>query len=103
MKEFLVVLMLAIVAFSDTYRTISDANDVDHKFVDGSFDSFLMAYKMALGDFNTDEFGEVAIPMCIFFFFLCTVFNMIVMFNLLIAIISETFTNVNENAIFAGF
>jgi hypothetical protein len=28
---------------------------------------------------------------------------MIVMFNLLIAIISETFTNVNENAIFAGF
>lgn len=103
MKEFLVVLMLAIVAFSDTYRTISDGNDEDNRFVDGTADSFLMAYKMALGDFDTDNFGKVAVPMCIFFFFLCTVFNMIVMFNLLIAIISETFTNVNENAEYAGF
>ena len=57
MKEFLVVLMLAIVAFSDTYRTISDGNTDDNKFVDGTFDSFLMAYKMALGDFDTDDFG----------------------------------------------
>jgi hypothetical protein len=45
----------------------------------------------------------VAVPMCIFFFLLSTVFNMIVMFNLLIAIISETFTNVNDNAVYAGF
>lgn len=41
--------------------------------------------------------------MCYFFFLLSTVFNMIVMFNLLIAIISETFTNVNANAKFAAF
>lgn len=103
MKEFLVVLMLAIVAFSDTYRTISDANVDDNKFVTGTFDSFLTSYKMALGDFDTDNFGQVATWMCIFFFFLSTVFNMIVMFNLLIAIISETFANVNENAFYAGF
>jgi len=99
----MVVLMLAIMAFSDTYRTISDGNEEDDRFVDGTFGSFLMAYKMALGDFDTDSFGKVAVPMCIFFFFLCTVFNMIVMFNLLIAIISETFSNVNENAFYAGF
>ena len=104
MREFLVVLMLAILAFSDTYRTISEGNHKeDMQFVDGSFGAFLMTYKMALGDFDTDNFGEVAVPMCLIFFFLCTVFNMIVMFNLLIAIISETFSNVKSNAIYAGF
>lgn len=103
MKEFMAVLLLAIVAFSDTYRTISDGNTEENRFVDGTFDSFLMAYKMALGDFDTEKFGKVAVPMCVFFFFLCTVFNMIVMLNLLIAIISETFAKVNENAVYAGF
>ena len=104
MKEFLVVLFVAILAFSDTYRNISEGNaDPEKRFVDGSLDSFLMSYRMALGDFNTEEFGEVAVPLCIIFFYLSTVFNLIVMFNLLIAIISETFATVNSNAKLAAF
>lgn len=62
-----------------------------------------MSYKMALGDFDTDSFGNVAVPLCLIFFYLSTVFNMIVMFNLLIAIISETFATVNSNATLAAF
>jgi hypothetical protein len=103
MREFLVVLMLAILAFSDTYNNISEGNQTDSQFVNGPFDSFLMSYKMALGDFDTDNFGEVAVPMCLVLFYLSTVFNMIVMFNLLIAIISETFANVNSNALLAAY
>jgi hypothetical protein len=102
MKEFIVMLMLTILAFSDTYRTINDGNTDDDKFVDGSFDSFLMVYKIAIGDFDA-EFGTVALWMCTLFFYLATIFNLIVMFNLLIAIISETFTEVNENAEAAAF
>jgi hypothetical protein len=52
MKEFMVVLMIAVLAFSDTYRTISDGNVPEDQFVDGFFDSFLTSYRMALGDWD---------------------------------------------------
>lgn len=102
MKEFLVMLALTLICFSDTFRSISDGNPDNTKFVKGSMDSFISAYKVALGDFGM-EFGSVALWMCMLFFYLTTIFNLIVMFNLLIAIISETFTKVNENAEEAGF
>jgi len=49
MKEFLVMLMLTLVCFSDTFRAISDSNPEGQKFVAGSFDSFLITYSVALG------------------------------------------------------
>lgn len=57
---------------------------------------------MSLGDFAYDEFGTVAVGLAQILFVLCTLFNMIVMFNLLIAIISETFSDVNSYAEEAG-
>ncbi len=53
---------------------------------------------MILGDFDTSAFGEVALPLVWIFFVLCTVFDMIVMLNLLIAIISDTYARMTENA-----
>lgn len=51
---------------------------------------------MVLGDFETSEFGEVAVPYMWVLFLLCTVLNMIIMLNLLIAIISESFARINS-------
>ena len=48
-----------------------------------------------------DEFGNVATPYAWFLFISCAVFNLIIMLNLLIAIISEAFARINavsENA-----
>jgi hypothetical protein len=42
--------------------------------------------------------NSIAYILVMVLFLLCTVFNMIVMLNLLIAIISESFANVNGNA-----
>lgn len=53
---------------------------------------------MVLGDFATDEFGEVATPLAWILFLVFTIFNMIVMLNLLIAIISDSYAKVNELA-----
>lgn len=53
---------------------------------------------MVLGDFATDEFGEVAVPLAWILFLLFTIFNMIVMLNLLIAIISDSYAKVNDVA-----
>jgi hypothetical protein len=51
---------------------------------------------MVLGDFDTNAFGSVAVGYVWILFFLCTIFNMIIMLNLLIAIISESFAEVNS-------
>lgn len=58
---------------------------------------------MVLGGFDLEAMGDRAMAIVTILFFMCTLFNMIVMLNLLIAIISETFANVNENAEWAGF
>ena len=58
---------------------------------------------MVLGDFATDAFGIYAVPLMWILFLLCTVFNMIIMLNLLIAIISESFARVNEDREQAGY
>jgi hypothetical protein len=53
---------------------------------------------MVLGDFDTNAFGEISVGYVWVLFILCTVFNMIIMMNLLIAIISESFANVTAFA-----
>jgi len=56
-----------------------------------------------LGDFNVEEFGDCGTELVYALFIMCTVFNTIVMLNLLIAIISETFSTVKENAANAAY
>jgi len=56
-----------------------------------------------LGGFDSSNFGGVAANVGIVLFLMCTIFNMIVMLNLLIAIISESFGKVNENAANASY
>lgn len=58
----------------------------------------MYGYRMILGDFDTSEFGDVAVPLAWIFFMLCTILDMIVMLNLLIAIISDTYAKVASNA-----
>lgn len=51
---------------------------------------------MCLGDFST-EFGDVQVSLVWFMFFMCTMFNMIIMLNLLISIISESYEKISAN------
>lgn len=98
MKHFLIVLFFTIVAFSDSFLTLSNGNLPEERFVTGFADSILYTYRMILGDFAIHEFGSVGEHLMLVLFVICTLFNMIVMLNLLIAIISETFAVVKENA-----
>ena len=52
-----------------------------------------------MGGFDLADYDStVAYVFVIILFLICTIFNMIVMLNLLIAIISESFANVNNNS-----
>jgi len=52
---------------------------------------------MILGEYEMDEFGEVALPLVQILWIMCTIFDMVVMLNLLIAIISNTYQRVTDN------
>jgi len=97
MKYFLFILMLTIFAFGDSLAQISSTNKEGKGFIDGGFwAGSAYVYNMVLGDFSTDNFGSVGIGFVWVLFLLCTIFNMIIMLNLLIAIISEAFAKVNS-------
>lgn len=51
-----------------------------------------------LGDFDTDSFGEVGYSLVYLVFVIAAMFLIVVMLNLLIAIISDTFANVQSQA-----
>ena len=99
MKVFLLVLLIVIMAFADSFYGIIRNNPEGSYFATFDFwDSFLFAFLLALGDWSVPAtFGTVLVPMMQILFMMSTLFNLIVMLNLLIAIISETFAEVNSN------
>lgn len=94
MRNFFLVLLITIAAFGDSFLRLSLGNTEDAQFTTGFWDSLIYTYRMILGDFDTGAFGDVAAPLVMILFLLCTIFNMIVMLNLLIAIISDSYAKV---------
>lgn len=58
---------------------------------------------MVLGDWDIENFGQVATSYAMILFLITTIFNVVVMLNLLIAIISESFGKINEVSDQASF
>jgi hypothetical protein len=58
--------------------------------------SLIFAYRISLGDFDTGKLGVVYYQIAIIFFILATMFLSVIMLNLLVAVISDTYARVNE-------
>lgn len=97
MKYFLFILFLTFIAFGDAMYNINTSNTEEKQFINygGYLGGTLFVYRMVLGDFDTEQFGDVALPYMWILFLLCTILNMIIVMNLLIAIISESFARIN--------
>ena len=90
MSYFFVVFMVLVFAFADAFY--SESNSLkDGKYVEDFFAALRFSYINAIGDFDTDFFVG-GLPWILFF--MCTIFNLIVLMNLLIAIISDTYETV---------
>lgn len=96
MRYFILVLLITIIAFANSYFTISRANDDENEFASTYIDALLYSYEMALGNWDLGSMGEVALPYAYILFVIATLFNTIIMLNLLIAIISDTYARVQE-------
>jgi hypothetical protein len=122
MRYFLFILFLTIMAFGDALRAISTSNLPQHQFIVYWWQSFAYVYRMILGDFSVDAtvlqggpviqesysdpntgLGVIVPYFTMGLFYMCTVLNLIIMLNLLIAIISKSFSIINQQKEQANF
>lgn len=121
MASFMIVLFIGVIAFADAFLSIDqvllvsgalegeegfDAAAVENlsgydKYFKGYVVAIQKSYLVALGEFperlGSYREGDWLV------FFLCSIFNIILLLNLLIAIISETFAAFNENSEQKGY
>ena len=93
MTSFSLVFTIFIVGFASSFYTLSDAYATP--LVKDEFDSLKFSYEMALGAFDT-----AGVDLCTyFFFFVASILEVIIVLNLLIGIISDSFEDVTANAV----
>lgn len=126
MGIFLLVLLITLTAFGDAMLRLSQSNSFENQFIKHSpqdepavdeegntiypdeykdlfFFAIAYTYRGILGDFDTEAFGKVATPLVWILWTLHMLFNMIVMLNLLISIIGDTYERVVDNSVQAGY
>ena len=81
-RGFLILLLYSVAAFTFLFMLAQPGEDLDL--------SLLESYLTALGDWSVDEMNLTKLIL----FILATVFNLVIMLNLLISIIGETFGRV---------
>ena len=94
MKYFLMVLMMAVFAFANAFYILNVGEpDMAQLFPY----SLVFSYRMGLGDFITDEFGGSKDEILVWvMWFVNTLIINIILLNLLIAIMGDTFDRVQE-------
>ena len=100
MLTFLFILLIAVLAFGDAFYSLSNSRPKEERFTTGYVHALITTYLIGLGEFELSDYGENNLARVLFT--LCTIFNCVVMLNLLIAIISDTYAQVmateNEQA-----
>jgi len=103
-KWFFLVLMVAIMLFGDTIETILKFNNTcsEEDFEDSTsgaqadfcspqpMESYLRIYSVVIGDVSLDDFQQTTFMKSLFFFF--TFFGIIVLLNILIAIVNDSYS-----------
>lgn len=96
-KYFLAVLWIGVVGFGVSFFVLSNNNDDDKQFIDGFLESILYSYRITIGDFALDDYPSSTNPAFLWIIFiLATLFSMIILLNMLVAIMGDSFNRVTE-------
>jgi hypothetical protein len=96
-KIFIGVFCIAILACGNTMYVIAKNHD-DERFTGSFVMSIIYAYRMGIGDFDTADFEGDSKALIYLFFIITTLLILIVLLNMLIAIMGDTFDRVIETA-----
>ena len=94
MKVFLLIFFMSIFAFSGTFYILAQNNEGEDVFVHSYFESLSKVFEISLGQLGTDQMGQEGYGFVYFIFTVASLFLVVIMLNLLIAIISDTFAKV---------
>jgi hypothetical protein len=94
-RYFVLALLIAIMAFANTFYILG--KNGEENFAGSSiFDSFIYTYRMAFGDFDTDNFDTEDEALIWILWFINTLIVLVILLNLVIAIMGDTFDRVQE-------
>jgi len=98
MKYFMIFLLIAIAGYGNCYLILSRNYIGEESFSGGTYLlSFIYAYRQAMGEFNTDGFVNTDKYYLYALWFMNVIMTLIVLLNLLIAIMSDTFDRIRES------
>jgi hypothetical protein len=98
-RYFMFVLLLAVIGFGNGFFILAKTASEEDLFTGDSFlMSLVFSYRMGLGDFDTTGF-EGEYKSLIYTIWVCnTIFILIILLNLVIALMGDTFDRVQETA-----
>ena len=95
-KYFIFIYVLTIVAFAHAWF-VYFKNSSQGSSLPRVTDALIYVYMIAFSNYNTGEFGDYYIQISWLFFVFCTFFLQIVLVNLLISIVADTFSRIKSN------
>lgn len=97
MKRFVLVFLLSIAGFMNAFDLIARNQDKDNEILGGKLsDSLIYTWAGGLGDFSFDGFNYDYEVMIYILWVIFTVMTTLILLNLLIAIMGDTFDRVQE-------
>lgn len=97
MKIFLIILFLIYFAFGEAFLRVSEASDPEAAFITNYAMAWVYAYRLSIGDGDTSTFFDTIQPTTLWILWcLCLLLTNIVMLNMLIAIIGQSFEEVTS-------
>lgn len=95
MRYFVLVLMLAVLAFGNSFYILGRNDTNSPSFAGSTFPlAFIMSWRMGTGDFDTTTFSTRDEVLIWILWFLNTLIINIIFFNLVIALMGDTFERV---------
>ena len=93
-QYFLYILIIAILGIANGFLILSRTNPPESQYVTSITDSIFYTYRMIIGDFDVNKFGEKNVTFSKLVFILATILVMILLLNILIAIMSDTYAEI---------
>ncbi|CDW84531.1 wd-40 repeat protein [Stylonychia lemnae] len=97
MKVFLLILFLVYFGFGEAFLRLSENSDPEASFIKNYAYCWVYAFRLSMGDTAADTFNDTIQPITLWIIWcICLLLTNIVMLNMLIAIIGESFGTVNS-------
>jgi ABC-type multidrug transport system fused ATPase/permease subunit len=95
---FLALLSLTVVSFAGSFYMLSQNNPQSDNYAPTYLAALHMSIELAFGNYDTTQFGSVGFALTYLFFLIASLALIVVMMNLLISIVSNTYQALQERA-----